>query len=116
MDTLLLDRDLWDLCLNASGNIAIANQPYAIAQDVASAVRTFLGEVYYDTSLGIPYFQQILGYEPPMSLIKQNVVQTALTVPDVVEAKCLIASFKDRNLVGLIEVIDTDGQKLNVTF
>jgi hypothetical protein len=58
--TLLLDRSLWDLTLDINGNIAMASEPYAIAQDVASACRTFLGECYYDTSQGVPYFQGML--------------------------------------------------------
>ena len=36
-NTLLLDRTVWDLLLDGSGNIAIATEPYATAQDVASA-------------------------------------------------------------------------------
>lgn len=116
MDTLLLSRDLWDLVLDSSNNIAVASPPYAVAQDVASAVRTFLGEVYYNTALGIPYFEDILGFRPPMSLIKKYVVQAALTVPGVTQAKCVIASFTDKRvLTGLIEVTDAFGTT-NVTF
>ena len=47
--TLLLDRTTWDLCLDANGNIAMATGPYAIAQDVASAVR-----LWHDTTKGVP--------------------------------------------------------------
>ena len=54
-DTLLLDLTNWDLVLDVNGNIAIARPPYALAQDAASAVKTFQGECYYDTTLGIPY-------------------------------------------------------------
>ncbi len=39
--TLLLDTDEWDLVLDANGDIALADEPYAISQDVASAIRTF---------------------------------------------------------------------------
>ena len=67
-NTLLLDTVAWDLVLDSFGNIALASPPYALAQDVASAIRTFLGEVYYDASLGVPYFQDILGQLPPMAL------------------------------------------------
>lgn len=116
MDTLLLDRDLWDWVLDSSGNWAVASPPYAIAQDVASVVRTFLGEVYYNTALGIPYFENVLGKRLPMSLVKQYVAQAALTVPGVTKANCLIASFsKDRVLTGVIEVTDSMGTT-TVTF
>jgi hypothetical protein len=49
--TLLLDRAIWDLSLDANGNIAIATGPYAIAQDVASAVRR--GELRHNTTKGV---------------------------------------------------------------
>jgi hypothetical protein len=67
MDTLLLDVGLWDLTLDAYGNIAVAAAPYALAQDVASACRTVLGEVYYDDTLGVDYFGQSFGKTPPSS-------------------------------------------------
>ena len=41
MNTLLLDLTNWDLLVDASGNIAVASDPYSVAQDVASAVRVF---------------------------------------------------------------------------
>jgi len=116
MNTLLLALNDWDLVLDINGNIAMATNPYAIAQDVASAVKTFLGELYYDTSQGVPYFQNILGQRPPLRLVKSQIEKAALTVPEVVSARCLFASFGDRALVGQIQVIDQDGQEHNVTF
>jgi hypothetical protein len=116
MKTLLLDRTAWDLVLDASGNIALADEPYSIAQDVASAVKTFIGECWYDTTIGIPYFQQVLGQWPPVSLIKSLIEQQALTVPDVVQARCLITGFANRSITGTIEVIDTTGQSQNISF
>ncbi|TAL90896.1 MAG: hypothetical protein EPN62_00740 [Candidimonas sp.] len=116
MKTLLLDRTAWDLVLDASGNIALASNPYAIAQDVASAVKLFKGELWYDTTKGIPYFQEILGQWPPIALIRAYVEKAALTVPEVVQAQCTIVSTTDRTITGRVEVIDVDGQTHNVTF
>lgn len=106
--TLLLDRTAWDLVLDSAGNIALASDPYSVAQDVASAVRTFAGELWYDTTQGVPYWEQILGKRPALSLVKAAVVKAALTVPDVISARCLIASFKDRVLTGQVQVKLTD--------
>jgi hypothetical protein len=116
MDTLLLNLTGWDLCLDASGNIAMASQPYSISQDVASAVRLFLGELYYDTTQGIPYFNNILGGTPPMSLVKTQVEQAALTVPNVVSAQCLIAGLVNRVLTGQVQVVDTEGTTTVVNY
>jgi hypothetical protein len=116
MDTLLLAQDNWDLVLDASGNIAMATEPYAIAQDVASAVRLFAGELYYDTRQGVPYFENILGKRPPLQYIKAQVEKAALTVPGVVSARCLFAAFNRRALTGQIQIIDTTGASNNVHF
>jgi hypothetical protein len=35
--------------LDAEGNIAVASEPYSLAQDAASAIKTFAGEVFWDT-------------------------------------------------------------------
>lgn len=104
MKTLLLDRTAWDLVLDAAGNIALASEPYAIAQDVASAIRLFKGEAYYDTSQGVPYWEQFLGQRPPLSLVKAEVVKAALTVPGVLDARCFLASFINRTLTGQVQV------------
>lgn len=116
MNTLLLDRDAWDLCLDASGNIAMASEPYALAQDVASACRTFAGEVYYDTTQGIPYFSQILGQMPPLQLVKSQFVNAALTVPGVAGAVCYISGVSGRQLTGQVQVTDSTGTTTAVGF
>ncbi|OIN06070.1 hypothetical protein BFS86_19875 [Shewanella algae] len=107
--TLLLDTLAWDLAVDAAGNIAVATEPYSLAQDAASAIRLFKGELYYDTSQGIPYFNQILGQAPPISLIKSYFVNAALTVPGVVKARCFITSWTDRVITGQVQVEDANG-------
>lgn len=113
-DTLLLDQTNWDLCLDTSGNIALASPPYAVAQDVASAIRTFQGEVWYNTALGIPYFAQVLGQgpnqlPPPPQLLKQVFVAAAFTVPDVVTAVCFLSAVSNRELDGQVQITDSSG-------
>lgn len=116
MNSLLLDRTNWDLVLNAQGNIAAAEEPYAVAQDVATAVKLFAGELWYDTSKGVPYWSSILGLRPPLSFVKAQIVRAAMTVPRVVQARCIIASFVGRTVAGQVQVIDTTGQTHNVRF
>lgn len=109
-DTLLLDTVAWDLAVDLSGNIAMAQDPYSLAQDAASAIRLFLGELYYDTTQGIPYFSQILGQAPPISLMKAKFVAVALTVPGVVKAKCFISQWKGRVVTGQVQIVDAAGR------
>ena len=115
MNTLLLNAN-WDLGVDSFRNIAVADDPYSLAQDAASAIRTFQGEVYYDTDLGIPYFQQILGFSPPVSLMKAYFNAAALTVPEVVSAVCFIASITNRQVLGQVQVRDSGGRQIAANF
>lgn len=101
--TMLLDQTLWDLVTDTSGNWAVASEPYSVAQDVASAIKTFLGECYYDTTIGIPYFQQILGQFPSLQFLRAQFVGAALTVPLVTSAQCFFGSLKDREISGQVQ-------------
>lgn len=116
MRTLLLDRTAWDLVLDASGNIASATDPYQAAQDVASAIRTLQGECWYDTTLGVPYWQAVVGQLPPPSFIRSELVSAALTVPNVVSSNVTSLILNDRQLAGEIDVTDTSGNTQTVTF
>lgn len=112
MKTLLLDQTTWDLVLDVNGNIAAATEPYQLAQDAASAIRVFSGEGWYNTAIGVPYFESFLGKAPNLSLVKQKFIGQALTVPGVVSAKVFITSVAERRVTGQIQVTDAEG---NVT-
>ena len=75
--SFLLDTEGWDLSLDETGSIARTENPYAVAQDAACACSTFLGECWYDTSLGIPYYQRILGHWPGTQLINTKLASEA---------------------------------------
>lgn len=109
MNTLLLDVTQWDLVVDISGNIAAASNPYSQAQDSASQIKTFQGEVYYNTQLGLPYFTRILGHSPPLALLKQYFVNAALLVPGIVSAVCYVTSFVNRTFSGQIQITNDAG-------
>lgn len=115
MKSLLLDVARWDLVIDASGNLAIAEDPYALAQDVACAVRTFLGEVYFDDTLGVPYQQKILGHTPPVSLVRYYIEQAALSVEGVASATCTITAITGRQVQGQVTFTSTDGETGSVS-
>ena len=117
MNTLLLDRSTWDLLLDHNGNIAVASETYAIAQDISSAVRVFQGECYYDTEQGIPYLAGVLGKNQSVSVFQSQVEQVALTVPGVADARCLVRNMSsNRQLTGSILFTTTSGETSNVGF
>lgn len=109
MNTLLLDQQTWDLTLDAAGNIAMASNPYAMAQDVASAIKTFAGDLYYLPTAGIPYLSNILGQLPPISYVRAQVEAAALTVPGVVSATAYFDALTDRVLTGQVLTSDQSG-------
>jgi hypothetical protein len=107
--TMLLDPSAWDLLVDGSRNIAVAAEPYALAQDAGSAIKLFEGEDYYDTQRGVPYWEQILGQWPPVRIMKSLWVAAAVTVPNVVAAECFISDFIDRRIIGQVQVTGADG-------
>lgn len=109
MQTLLLDPDSWDLTVDSSGNIAVAPEPLSMAQDAASSIRLFAGELYFDTSQGIPYFSQILGKAPPVALMKAYFNRAALQVPGVVSARTFITGWSGRTVSGQVQITDQNG-------
>jgi hypothetical protein len=110
--TLLLDTQAWDLCLDARGNWAFAAPPYAVIQAVASACKLFLGELYFDTTKGVPYFADVLGEPYPLGLIKSDLIEAALSVPGVSAAVVYLDAIVDRHITGQIQVETPFGQLL----
>lgn len=115
---MLLAVDTWDLCLDANGNWAVAEAPYQLAQDGSSAIRTFLGEVWYDKTLGIPYKTNVQGQNPPLTVLQEymvNVVvnQSTPSNADVTieSAQCIVTSFdrETRKVEGQVQFVDSDG-------
>lgn len=104
-----LDPLTWDLVLDSSGNIAAAAPPLAVAQDAASQIRTFSGEVYYDTRQGLPYFAQILGKVPPVELMRARFNAAAKTVPGVATVKTFLTSLSPRGINGQVQTTDVNG-------
>jgi len=116
MKSILLDRKALDLVLDIAGNIAVCKEPYAITQDVACACRLFSGELWYQSNKGVPYFSEILGKWPPMSLVQARLTEAALTVPGVVSAQVVIRSLNSRTITGQVQFIDTAGAAHQASF
>lgn len=114
--TMTLDNATWDLVLDAAGNIALTTAPDALAQDAASAIKTFLAECYWDTTVGVPWLTQILSPPPPtpppsLALLKQKLIDAVLTVPGVASAQVFLSSFSNRQVSGQVQIIaSTTGQ------
>ncbi|ELY2767206.1 hypothetical protein C3O72_02885 [Cronobacter sakazakii] len=114
--TMQLDVSTWDLTLDGNGNIAIADESYSVAQDVASACLVFSGECYYDTTLGIPWKTDVLGKRPTPSFIQQKLQSEALKLPIVDQALANVFFDKNtRSMRGTIRVTDINGNTAQAT-
>jgi hypothetical protein len=110
MDTLALDSN-WDLQI-INGTLAIRTGAIAIAQDVACAVRTFQGEVWYNWAQGVPYYQQILGYRVSLQFMKSKFIANGMLTPGVgsIVAYLTGPDRVSRNVGGQLQIYSTTGQ------
>lgn len=115
--SLLLNTDTWDLQLDDFGNIAQTENPYAVAQDVATTCSTFAGEVWYDTALGLPYYERILGHWPGTQYVNTKMQTEAKKLPYVQSATCtIIIGQSDRIGNGVMTIVDTNNDESTVQF
>lgn len=112
--TLFLLPPTWDLALDNNGNIAIATSTYQQAQDICSACRTMIQDMYYQQSEGIPYLEEILGRNTySLALYRQQLYQQAMSVDGVVSATVNL-TLKERVLGGTIQFTNTSNDTVTV--
>ena len=110
MNSLNIDSVNNDLIVDANGNLGIATGAFALALNAACAIRTFAGEVFYDTTQGIPYFSTILGKSPPIEYMRSQLVAAAIASdPDITSAKVFFTSLTNRALSGQVQIKDSSG-------
>lgn len=107
-DTLALSAD-WDLTLDDQGNLrtfgdATANDAQTgpgmrLAQDVATRLRAWRGEVWFDTTQGIDY-PRYLGFAPSLLQLSTDYQNEALLVPECNTAVASLTLSNPRREVG----------------
>ena len=114
--SLFINPNTWNLAVDSNRNIAVCADPYALAQNVSNAVRVFKGECYFSVEYGIDYLGDILGYTPPLSLIKARYEELAKTVKGVADARCTITGLtKERVCNGYITITTVEGGSLDIS-
>ncbi len=109
--TLYLTPDNWDITLDSSGRLQTSANAYAIAQNVANAVRLFTNEAFFAMDEGIPHFEIELGYtRPALSVLRARIREASLNVEGVLDAAVNLDGVRDRKLTGeiLLTVADED--------
>lgn len=112
--SLTLDLDNWDLTLDAGGDIATATGPYAIAQNVANAVRLFTNDAFYDPQRGIPHSIVDLGFLPQESVVRSRVGAAARGVEGVATVEVENLDLEERVLTGNIQLTTSEGDTVDV--
>ncbi len=115
MISLSLNAATWDIGLDAYGNIATITEPQRVAQDVACACKVFYGELFWNTGVGVPYLQSILGQQPTLAYVTGQLQNAALTVPGVTAATAVLTGITARQAQGSVYVTTVDGATIVVT-
>lgn len=73
-----------DIFLTAGGQLATVQDEDELLQRIKTRLLTFLGEWWLDVELGVPYFQQILGFKPDLTLYRTLFTAATQAVTGVV--------------------------------
>jgi hypothetical protein len=114
--TLLLDIKKWDLTLTSSGDIAIAADDYATAQDVSNAIRLFRNDAYLAWDEGVPHFALDLGLHPSLAAVRSQYRRAALGVENVREAFVEIDGIDEeaRIMTGAVSLTTDTGARARI--
>lgn len=123
LDTLALTID-WDLDLDDQGNLASVGDATTrdvqtgpgmrLAQDVATRLRAWRGEVWFDMTQGIDYLRY-LGLAPAVVQLRADYQSEALLVPLCATALAdLDLTRPTRQVGGTIFLSDLDGYTAQV--
>ena len=114
--TLLLNGN-WDLTLDKSGRIAVADGAYATAQAVANECRLFTNDAYFETERGIPYYLIALGKKLSPSVLRARLRDAAYLVEDVEDVTDVVLESLDtetRKVTGEIKFTSKEGDNAAV--
>lgn len=107
MKTLALGTD-WDVYTDDLGNIATIEGDNRLAQDVASSVRVFFGELPFNVTRGVEYNKPDQNRETLNHQMNDN----AKLVEGVSESIVIFEELKDRTLKPVVYVTNTDGEQI----
>lgn len=107
--------DNWDIALNDNGGLSTAEDAYAVAQNVASAVRLFTNDAYFDTDAGIPHFEVTFKRNPDVSIIRSRIKTAAEAVAGVRSARVELRQVSSACVLqGTIFLTLTNGENAEV--
>ena len=81
-----------DIYLDEQGNISMSFDLQAVLQECSQVAKTLLGEMIFNTDLGIPYFQTVWIGVPNIAQFTAALRQSFLNVDGVLEVVSLLTS------------------------
>lgn len=109
MKTWKLDKD-WDVGLDDLNNIAMVEGNDRLAQDVASSVRVFKGELPFDIDRGVAYDKP----DEVRNTLKNDMNEQALLVDGVSDSITVFNNLTDRLLNVTIYATNEEGETITV--
>ena len=117
--TFSVDTAPRDFALDATGDLQVLNGDLVmnfgtegIASDLRSRLQTFLGECFLDTSLGVPWFERILGKKTPSGELKAIFREVILGTPGIASVDTLDVKVASRVLTVAFRALASTGDAL----
>ena len=105
-----------DIYMGATGTDRLTeNLTEEVQQLLLTRFRMFQGEWYLDTTVGVPYFQSILGIKQASSLVSAILRQVITTCPGVASLDNFATTQNGRTFSLAFSATLTDGAVLTVT-
>lgn len=118
--TMLLNKN-WDISLDKNGNFAWTgdkgDSSYAIAQNLACAVRAFTRDMYFNQEDDIPHFLTDISNVRTINpaLLNYYVDREIKRFPEVKKAVITNIEITNRVMQGILEITLQNGEQINVT-
>ena len=109
MKTIGLEKN-WDLYVDNFGNLGIKDGNDRLAQDVASSVRVFKGELPFDTLRGVEYNKPDENRET----LNYQMNEQARLVEGVEDSIVVFEELDNRTLKPVVYVTNTEGDKITI--
>lgn len=100
-----------DIFIDDSGNAIIVDSLDEVKQRLHTRLLRFLGEWYLNTTLGVPYIQDILIKNPSQSTVINNIKKIILETQEVTAITSFemrLATDSNNNIVQRSVIIDFD--------
>lgn len=109
MKTIALDSN-WDIGIDSLGNLATLEANERLAQDVASSVRVFKGELPFDIERGVNYDK----LDENRETLNYEMNEQARLVEGVADSVVIFEDLQDRILKPVVYVTNEEGQQIAI--